>query len=119
MDRDDYTDATYTQPHVPPATPPVIDADADANDAATLAMANGDSDYSGSRAYRFPRGEEDEELQHGGEPDEVEPDEGGDTINPQSPDEVVPDDGDTVEPGATPDEAEPGSTPVETPMPPD
>ena len=119
MDRDDYTDETYTQPHVPPATPPVIDANADPDDAATLAMANGDSDSPGSRPGSFPRGAEDEELQPGQTPDEFDPDGGGDTIEPQSPDEVVPDGGDTVEPGATPDETQPASTPVETPMPPD
>jgi hypothetical protein len=97
----------------------VIDANADPNDAATLAMANGDSDFSGSNPYQFPRGEEDEELQSGGAPDELDPGEGGDTINPQAPDEIEPDQGDTVEPGATPAETEPASIPAETPMPPD
>ena len=119
MGREDYTDETYTQPHVPPATPPVIDANADPDDAATLAMANGDSDSSGSRAYAFPRGAEDEEIQPDGAPDEVDPGEGGDTINPQAPDEIDPGQGDTVEPGATPAETEPASIPAETPMPPD
>jgi len=119
MDRDDYTDETYTQPHVPPATPPVIDANADAGDAATLAMASGDSDYPGSRPGSFPRGGEDEELQPGKTPDELMPDQGGDTIDPQAPDEFDPGEGDTVEPGATPAETEPASTPAETPMPPD
>ena len=119
MDRHDYTDESYTQPHVPPATPPVIEANADPEDAATLAMVNGDSDSPGSPPYEFPRGGEDEELQPGGTPDELTPDEGGDTINPQAPDEVIPDGGDTVEPGATPDETQPDSTPIETPMPPD
>jgi len=119
MDRDDYTDESYTQPHVPPATPPVIDADADPDDAATLAMANGDSDSSGSHTYGFPRGAEDRELQGGGIPDELDPDRGGDTVEPQSPDEIDPGQGDTDEPGATPAETEPATTPAETPMPPD
>jgi len=134
MDRDDYTDPSYTQPHVPPATPPVIDHNADARDAATRAMRNGDSDSSGSRPGSFPRGAEDEELQRhdaahesepgeGGDtidpqsPDELDPD-GGDSIDPQSPDEFDPDGGDIVEPGATPGEIEPAAPP-ETLLPPD
>lgn len=118
MDRDDYTDESYTQPHIPPATPPVIDPQADAGDAATLAMVNGDSDYPGTRSSSFPRGAEDEELQPGNSPDELDPDDGGDTVEPQSPDELDPGGGDTIEPDAVPDEISPAE-PAETDLPPD
>ncbi len=119
MDRTAYTDVSYIQPHIPPATPPVIDHNADAGDAAILAMANGDSDSPGSRPSSFQRGAEDVELQPGAGPDEVDPDGGGDIVEPQSPDEFDPDGGDIVEPGATPIEAPPPENPAETPMPPD
>ena len=117
MDRDDYTDKDYRQPHVPPATPPVIDSHTDPADAATLTMPSGDRDSPGSRPGSFPRGQEDEELQPGGPPDEVPPDD-GDIIEPGAPDEIETERGDTAEPGATPDEAEP-APPPETPPPPD
>lgn len=117
MDRANYTDQDYRQPHVPPGTPPVVDPNADPRDAARLTMVNGDSDSPGSRPGSFPRGKEDEELQPGGAPDEVTPD-GGDVIEPGAPDEIEGEPGDTTEPGATPDEAEP-APPPETPPPPD
>ena len=36
MERTQYADASYRQPNVPPATPPVIDSNADARAAAEL-----------------------------------------------------------------------------------
>lgn len=117
MDRSDYTDADYAQPHVPPATPPVIDPNASAEDAATLAMDNGDSHAPGSQPAHFHRGREDDYLFDGGG-------DGGDTIEPgEQPDEIVPDEGDTDVPDRAPDEVSPGqgdfdrpdSAPVEMP----
>ena len=132
-----YASDDYRQPQVPPATPPVIDANASARDAATLTKASGDSDQPGSRASNFNRGEEDEVLfDHGAQ---AHIDAGGDQIEPgRQPDEIVPGQGDNDQPGRTPDEVAPGqgdfdrpdsapqeapaqpdSAPLETPLPPD
>lgn len=127
MDRSDYTDADYRQPHVPPATPPTIDPNADAEDAAELALDNGDSDAPGSQPAHFNRGREDEVTYDHGNEGHLTAGSGGDRINPgRQPDEVNPGQGDTV-PDRTPDEVAPGqgdfdrpdSTPIETPPQPD
>jgi len=135
MDRSEYTNAGYDQPHVPPATPPVIDSAADAGDAATLADADGDSDASGSRPAHLDRSAEDAvdfdhgaqaHLQSGGDrynpgrqPDEVGPGQDDIAQPGRTPDEVAPDQGDFDSPGSTPAEMppQPGSTPGETPAP--
>ncbi len=137
MDRSDYADADYRQPHVPPATPPVIDSNADANDAATLALDDGDSHAPGSQPAHFQRGREDEALfDHcnegrqmaggggdrdfpGEQPDEIVPDQGDTDVPERTPDEVSPDQGDFDRPGSSPVELppQPGSTPGETPPP--
>lgn len=122
MDRSDYTNADYDQPHVPPATPPVIDSNADAGDAARLADDDGDSDAPGSRPAHLDRSLEDEELFPGGSPDELQPGKGGDWDEPgQTPDEVAPGQGDTDMPDSSPSEvpAQPDTQPLETPLPPD
>jgi len=111
MDRDNYTDETYTTPHVPPATPPVIDSHASAFDASHLANDNGDSDYSGTNEAGVDRGGEDDDIAPAETPDEIVPDD-GDIVEPVMPDEVG-------EPGGGDDFAEPGATPLETPLPPD
>lgn len=140
MDRSRYADPDYRQPHVPPATPPVIDSNADPADAATLAMDNGDSDAPGSRPARFNRRREDAvAYDHGGEghllsggagrdridpgqqPDEIVPDRGGDDVPDPSPDEVAPGQGDFDRPDSSPVEnpPPPDAAPAETPPPPD
>jgi hypothetical protein len=126
MDRQDYTDADYRQPHVPPATPPVIDANADQEDAASLALDDGDSDAPGSQPAHFLRGREDEvAYDHGNEGHLMA---GGDRDNPgKQPDEIVPTRPDLDQPGRTPDEVQPGqgdfdrpdSAPAESPPQPD
>ena len=127
MDRSDYADADYRQPHVPPATPPVIDPNADAQDAATLAMDDGDSHAPGSQPAHFHRGREDEALFDRNNVEQPASD-GGDRDFPgEQPDEIVPDEGDGYEPGSTPDEVSPDqgdfdrpdSSPVEMPPQPD
>ena len=110
MDRDQYTDADYTKPHVPPATSPMIDGHASRVDAAELANDNGDSDYPGTREASVDRGEEDADIAPGDVPDEIPPDQ-GDTIEPVIPDEVAP--------GKGGDSDNPGRVPGETPPPPD
>ena len=140
MERSDYTNADYDRPHVPPGTPPVIDSNADAGDAATLTRDDGDSDASGSKPAHFDRSLEDQvdfdhgaqgHLESGGEdqtPDELMPEPGGDTDIPdRSPDEVTPGQGDTDVPERSPDEVSPGqgdydapdSSPAEVPAQPD
>ncbi|HYC82480.1 MAG TPA: hypothetical protein VEB68_11685 [Croceibacterium sp.] len=134
MDRSDYTDADYRQPHVPPTTPPVIDSNASAGDAATLALADGDSDAPGSQPAHFNRGREDEtlfdhgnagHLQSGGgdrdfpgeQPDEIVPGQGDDDWPERTPDEVAPGQGDFDRPDSAPQELppQPDTAPVETP----
>ena len=135
MDRSDYTDADYSQPHVPPSTPPVIDSNADAHDAATLAMDSGDSDSPGSQPAHFDRGREDDVLfgqregsafagggdrdYPGQQPDEVGPGFGDSDMPGRTPDEVAPGQGDFDRPDSAPSEMppQPGSTPGETPPP--
>jgi hypothetical protein len=118
MDRDQYTDESYSQPHVPPATPPVIDTHASAHDAATLANDNGDSDYAGSRIASVDRGDEDEGISPADVPDEIVPNE-GDIVEPAEPDQIDTERPDDIgQPGGD-DMAEPGRTPLETPLPPD
>ncbi|RKF21069.1 hypothetical protein D6851_09020 [Altericroceibacterium spongiae] len=90
MDRNDYSEKDYHEPHVPPATPPAIDPHADPEEAAKLAMDNGDSDYPGSHEASFDRTLEDDNINPGDHPDEIRPDK-GDTIRPKAPDEVGPD----------------------------
>jgi hypothetical protein len=135
MARSEYTNADYDRPHVPPATPPVIDSAADANDAATLAHGDGDSDAPGSQPAHLDRSAEDAvDFDHGNKEHIMS---GGDRYNPgRQPDEVGPGQGDTAQPSQTPDEVgpgqgdfdvpdsspaemppQPGSTPGETPPP--
>lgn len=123
MNRQDYTDADYRQPHVPPGTPPVIDSNADASDAATRMKDDGDSDAPGSRPAHFNRSREDEALFDRGAEGHLQAG-GGDRIDPgHQPDEIVPDQGDVDEPDRSPDEVAPGqgdfyrpdSSPVESP----
>ena len=77
----------YERPSVPPGTPPTIDRNADAQAAAELAQAGGDSDHPGRT------------------PPEVQPGEGGDTDYPdRGAPEQQPDQGDTTFPGESPSE---------------
>ena len=130
MDRKAYTDADYRQPHVPPATPPVIDSNADASDAALLAMDDGDSNAPGSKPAHFNRGREDGGLfdgeraggdqdEPGKQPDEIVPDKGDDDVPDRTPDEVSPDQGDFDTPDNAPSEVppQPDTGPIETPAP--
>ena len=130
MDRTDYTDADYRQPHVPPATPPVIDSNASADDAARLALDNGDSNAPGSQPAHFNRSREDDMLfadtSAGGDrdfpgeqPDEIVPDQGDTDVPERTPDEVAPDQGDFDRPDSSPSELppQPGTAPMETPVP--
>ena len=121
-----YSDASYRQPHVPPATPPVIDSNADSREAAELAIANGDSHAPGSQPAHFERGGEDEALFDHGRDRRI--DAGGDRDYPgEQPDEIVPGQGDPGVPEGTPDEVAPGqgdfdrpdSSPIESPPQPD
>ena len=109
MDRNAYTSADYRQPHVPPATPPVIDSNADASDAALLTMDDGDSNAPGSKPAHFNRGREDDGLFDGGDRDEPG----------KQPDEVSPDQGDFDTPDNAPSEVppQPDTGPIETPAP--
>ena len=127
MDRENYTDESYAKPHVPPATAPVIDAQAEPRDAAELAHDSGDSDYPGTREASVERGTEDQALYSGPRDGNVEHGEGDEEIAPgDSPDELVPDEGDLARP-TSPDEIEveegdtvnPGKVPDETRLPPD
>jgi hypothetical protein len=135
MDRSEYTNADYDQPHVPPATPPVIDSNASASDAARLADDDGDSDAPGSRPAHLDRSKEDEvDFDHGAQghlnaggdrdelgqqPDEIVPGQGDNDVPSESPDEFAPGQGDFAEPDSAPSEVppQPGSTPGETPPP--
>ncbi len=101
MDRQDYTDESYERAHLPPATPPTIDPNADPLSAAELANDNGDSDYPGRPG--------DDDITPGDTPDEIVPDD-GDPVEPTSPDEI------SIERG---DHDNPGATPPETLLPPD
>jgi hypothetical protein len=132
MDRNQYADADYRQPNVPPATPPVIDPNADAGDA-ELALADGDSEAPGSQPAHFNRvtfdhGSEGHLLAGGGDggypgkqPDEIVPGQGDSDMPHRTPDEVAPGQGDFDRPDSAPQEmpAQPDSAPVETPPPPD
>lgn len=92
MDRPDTSTPFYDTPTVPPATPPVINDKASADDTANLPKPDGDSDYPGTV------------------PDEsVHP--GGDTDDPS----LVPNE---VDPGEEQLDR-PGEVPNETPPPPD
>ena len=127
MDRSEYTDTDYRHSHVPPSTPPVIDENADANDAATLALDNGDSHAPGSQPAHFNRGREDEALFDGGgdrdfpgeQPDEIVPGQGDTDVPERTPDEVSPDQGDFDRPDSSPVELppQPDTGPIETPPP--
>jgi hypothetical protein len=128
MDRTDYADTDYRQPHVPPATPPVIDSNASAEDAATLALDDGDSDAPGSQPAHFNREREDEAIfgEPGGDrdfpgeqPDEVVPGQGDSDWPERTPDEVAPGQGDFDRPDSSPQEMppQPDTAPVETPAP--
>ena len=130
MDRKAYTDADYRQPHVPAATPPVIDSNAVASDAALLAMDDGDSNAPGSKPAHFNRGREDGGLfdgeraggdqdEPGKQPDEIVPDKGDDDVPDRTPDEVSPDQGDFDTPDNAPAEVppQPDTGPIETPPP--
>jgi hypothetical protein len=87
METDQQQASDYQPPTVPPATPPTIDNHADAQAAAELAKADGDSDYPGRT------------------PPEVQPDEGGDTDVPdRGAPEQEPGEGDIDQPGETPQE---------------
>lgn len=130
-----YASENYGQPTVPPATPPVIDSNADASDAAELALDNGDSDAPGSQPAHFNRSGEDEVLFDGAsrnstsgggdrdfpgqQPDEIVPGQGDSDVPERSPDEVAPGQGDFDRPGNAPDEIQPqpGRTPGQTPAP--
>jgi len=81
----------YDHPTIPPGTPPVIQPDADADEASELVRDDGDSDYPGQVPAETPA------------PDQ------GDRVEPAAPDEVQPDQGDTINP----------PSPLETPLPPD
>lgn len=78
----------YERARVPPATPPVIDRNADPEDAALRAMENGDSDFPGSRPAELPPGRDDR-------------------IEPTAPPEVEPTPDDNDQPDAAPDEVTP------------
>lgn len=78
---------------VPPATPPMINRNASAEDAATRPDEDGDSDFPGRN------------------PDEVEPGQGDFDEPDRSPEQEVPDRGDDID--------QPGTTPEETPPQPD
>jgi hypothetical protein len=103
MDRQEYTDESYSQPHVPPATAPAIDPNASPLDAATLAFENGDSDASGTNEASVDRGDEDAGISPSDTPDEIVPDQ-GDTAEPASPAEIEPQQDDTVSPSGIPGE---------------
>ena len=107
----------YSNPHLPPSTPPVIDPNAEPVSAAELSGDRGDAEVDGEAMSSFDRSAEDAAIGAGG----------GDTDQPgKTPDEIVPDEGDTTRPTA-PDEIEierpdtdnPGQAPMETPPPPD
>jgi len=74
---------------VPPATPPVINDNASASDAASRADADGDSDFPGSN------------------PDEIEPGQGDVDQPGRSPEQEVPGQGGDID--------QPGQNPAETP----
>ena len=96
---------SYSEPNLPPSTPPVIDGVADPAEAKD-APVDGDDDVAGAHKASVDRGDEDVNIPAGDTPDEVRPDK-GDTINPPSPDEVESEPGDIDNPGSTPDEAPP------------
>jgi hypothetical protein len=79
---------------VPPATPPLVNANASAEDAATRPDESGDSDFPGSN------------------PDEIE------QPGRSEPDEIDPGGGDIDEPGSAPVETPPPAEPT-VPPPPD
>ena len=95
----------YSEPNLPPPTPPAIDGAADPAEAAA-APVDGDDDVAGSHKASVDRGDEDTDIPAGDTPDEVKPDR-GDTIEPDSPAEVETDPGDMDNPGQTPAEAPP------------
>ena len=75
---------------VPPATPPPVNQNASAIDAATRPDPDGDSDFPG----RNP-----DEIEQPGQEEPYEP--------ARAPDEIDPGGGDIDEPGSTPDETQP------------
>ena len=91
MDRNQYSDAGQRQPRVPPGTPPVVNADANAEDAANVSPdIDDDSDAPGSQPAHFLRGREDELAYGRGNEGHLMSD-GGDRDNPgEQPDEIVP-----------------------------
>lgn len=118
MDRDDYTDASYTRPHVPPTTAPAIDRNAVPHDAAAWAKNDGDSDYPGTHEASVRGGGKDANVAPGQGPAEIVPD-GGDRIEPAQPDEISPAQPDEITPDRGGDTAAPGRAPEGTPPPPD
>ena len=105
----------YSNPNLPPSTPPVIDPAAEPLSAAELSGDRGDAEVDGPSKSSFDRSAEDAAIGAG---DKDEPG--------KTPDEVVPDEGDVTQPTAPPeieierpDTDNPGQTPLETPMPPD
>jgi hypothetical protein len=86
---------------VPPATPPLVNANASAEDAATRPDESGDSDFPGSNP---------DEIEQPGRSEPYEPS--------RSPDEIDPGGGDIDEPGSAPVETPPPAEPT-VPPPPD
>ena len=86
---------------VPPATPPTINRNASAEDAATRPDEDGDSDFPGQN------------------PDEIVPGQGDTDVPERTPDEVAPDQGDFDRPDSSPIEMppQPDTMPAETPPP--
>ncbi|GEM_PF-1066576 len=78
----------YDRPTIPPATPPVIAANADPEEAADKAKPNGDSDFPGRHPAELPPGEDDR-------------------VEPTAPPEIDPHPGDIDRPDSAPDEVEP------------
>ena len=113
MDRDTYADADYRQPTGPPATPPAIDPNADAEDAAAYALDDRDGNAPGSQPAHFNRTREDEALFEGGSANSAA--EGGDEDLPgQQPDEIVPDEAPMDAPEEGPADVLPDEAPDES-----
>ncbi|MXO66566.1 hypothetical protein [Altericroceibacterium endophyticum] len=87
MAHDDYSENDYREPHLPPGTPPVIDKNADPEEAATLTDDKGDSDFPGKHPAEFQRGLEDDSINPGDTPDEAPPGP-GDKIDTDTPSEI-------------------------------
>ena len=84
-----YSERDYDQANLPPATPPVIDTDADPVSSRELAEDGGDSDSPGNVPAEAPV------------PDR------GDGIASPTPDEISTPGDDTIKPGHAPDEISP------------